>query len=99
MDLGQLPSLLSGGSFSRRLEGFLYSDTAGKRTTYRDVPEGLHEREQLIRDNFQYAGIKTIAQYSGYYTALSYNNRARFVNGVASVISTVSSLLRKDTVA
>lgn len=98
MDVSKLTSLYSSVNFNRQLEGYLQSDYSGKKTVFREVPTQLREKEDQIRESFQSGDAKIIAKYSGYYSALSYNNRARFVNGVANMLNTVKSVLGKTVI-
>lgn len=98
MDVSKLTSLYSSVNFSRQLEGYLHADNPGKKTIFREVPSALREKEAQIRENFAGGDPKIISKYSGYYSAFGYNDRARFVNGVANMLNTVSSVLGKNVI-
>lgn len=72
-----------GTNFSTRLESYLRLGASAKQTLLADVPEKLEREEDQLQQQLGGSDLKALKDYHGYTTMLTYDRRARFVNGVA----------------
>ena len=79
MSSSSLISTLSSASFSTKLEKHLGDVRHGVGYLSSDTASELYGRQDAVGLGL---APKNLAAYSGYFSALSYDKRSRFVNGV-----------------
>ena len=88
-----LSNYLPGGSFNFRLENYLRVNRFTKETMFAEVPGVLVQKDENTHELLAASDVTTLSNYSGYYTLLRYDKRARFVNGVSDAMNTARAIV------
>lgn len=84
---------LSDASFSMRLEKHLDDYRRGRGNLSLDVAADLGIKHSTTGDALAHRDPTSLIRYGAYSTVMSYDKRARFVNGVNSAVEAVQSIL------
>ena len=82
----------SRNSYLSDLEKHLSDYRAGKGNIYSRVPQEISRQTDAASTSLNLNNPKTSSKFAGYLTALTYTERARFVNGVESATEAVGAI-------